>query len=545
MRYQLSAVNVAARTKEKFEQALKATNLSANDLNRVVANSGLTASSTIPKAGKEIAQLMAREYTSYLSAGLPTGAKITAEMRTLQVDSQARFGELADRAAATASSTMKSLGADILNSTGLPPAAIQLAAPFIKTAQEAVLGGAGKVLGDLLGQAGALAGPFGMLAGPLLSVGMGMLFGKEKVPPPPKEAAKRNTTLALAPPEILPGWVLGELILASYRWHKMQTSVQSSGIYAYDFAFRPNDLKTLVTGGLNQAVNILPSGHTKHWRLFPSGRTEPGLLDTPNTGSDIGAPIARTTDADKQEYVFTFDALGEFTSYNRAIADALGLQLKKAFDPWKDTPHLEPFSPFFGEIGWAEFIVASALAEYGTRGDGLEALAHLGIGQLTVFKNKGGLQQKLAPYLTDQLDAIAARSNGTEVLLSTGTGPAASPVRHGAAALALVTGNIRLALGAQDPLAKRGEQAHDKAKSEINDLKGWMETKFKSIESKLGEIGLNVEKNIGTSEETRKIAQDIATAQAKTDKIIRYGAIGIGAVTLLGGALLLKSARKK
>ena len=190
---------------------------------------------------------------------------------------------------------------------------------------------------------------------------------------------------------ITPSLVLGHLFRACMRWHRaahpapvaMFTDWRAAPP-SIDFASpawtEPGRGERVVNwwSRKREKTHFLgpwtPSAYGPAFRLAYSGVThkaaikDRGLRSTPGSGAAV---TWRDESIRPGEwYRFSHDVLAEFTGlWNQALSDAIARSIASAFAWGEERPHLQAFRPFLKEIGWAEFICASALIDWHSRND--------------------------------------------------------------------------------------------------------------------------------------------------------------------------------
>ena len=422
-----------------------------------------------------------------------------------------------------------------VKSLGVPPGLI---APFVTQAQDSLLAGAKSAVSGLaaevLGPAVAgLAGPAAGIVGPLLSMGIGALFGEKRNPPPPPPPKQRTIT-AKNLGQIDPLRVINELWYASWRWHSnlMGRASGAAAVYAADFGLTAEDLRGLPAAGSKLAVGTLPAAHTARFRLVQDGRIVPGRtgrIQKPLEHAGFGAPIPWKTEGEGDEYRFTHDALGEFLGYNQTLSFAVAERIRETFAKGSNLPHLAPFAPYLGEIGWAEFIVASALLQAGTNNN-LETLnQHGGMANFEGRQVSKWLVGAYAKSIFPDVNALAdPTKGGTAYLRRLG----AKPLNSGLGALAFVTAEIRTAQALRKDLAGRGEESLTSAKGAVEELKTWLKGELDRIHAALEKIGAKVERiealSAANAATTGKIEKQLGVLLWGGGALLTLGAAGTG-----------------
>jgi len=250
------------------------------------------------------------------------------------------------------------VGKEISEGLGVPP---EIVMPVVQAAQSAVMSGLGSVATATLVQAGlgALTGGVSVVAGGLLSMALGSFFGEGKAKPPAPPPAPRDRTIKkpTVKPQMSEVW--SEVFAAAVRWRK-----DGLGTNAY---------------GTNHLY--LASGYTadtrrasgKGWKFEPDDVSAKRMPYVPTTTEWqwLGPPIPWGVGVGGgmvESYRFTHDALARWVGYNQNLSYVTQREIEKGFSDKLiqegKFPHLKPFTPYFGAIGWAEWIVSGMAAEY-------------------------------------------------------------------------------------------------------------------------------------------------------------------------------------
>lgn len=466
---------------------------------------GLTFSDLQAETGKAIDKLgghaISTQWVTSLSQGF--SAQLTASggvreslLRDVQLGLQEEGGNrlrgFADLGKKTASKAFSDISNKVTGATGLPP---DLVSPFVQFAQKQAMDGLGAVAERLTTGLGFLGGPVGMAAAGLLSMGIGMLFGQDEDPPPPAPWAPRTTVPygnPANPYTITLGQVWHEVFRAAVRWRALEPSSRNGawGLYAFDFSVSPT---AIASGPGSTNALFYPSGWTRRTRRAPDGwkyepaavargtqalaeGKRPALVDmpyTPPARSDWGwlqNPILWGIpygDQQSSAFRFSHDALAQWVGYNQRLSGAVESLIFHTFDPAAKEGRFEAFTPYFGRIGWAEYIVASILGELARTGK----VAQFAVAHPVSALGLQGLMEYVRDTMLKPYDAeVSIAGLGAAEKLARF---ARDPVADGRAALCKVTQLVRVAVASPEETSAQAAAADGLAKRQAEDLNRW------------------------------------------------------------------------
>lgn len=264
------------------------------------------------------------------------------------------YRDLATSGKAQATKAFGDVFQSAADAVGLPPA---LAGSIVQSAQKTVVDGLGSVGSAFLANAGlgALSGGLSIVAGGLLSLGLGAFFGTTRGQPTPPRPEKRRKVER--PTTNVPQLdaVLEEIWTAVLRWRKDALGRVHSGVDRYEI----NAL--LLPTAYGPATRRTPNQSGE----FTADEVTRGLSPYVYSNEDwqwLGYPIpwALKTDA-VARYIFNHDCLAHWIGYNLNLSLATQELLIRGFSNLGGHDNLKAWRPYFGSIGWAEYIVSGFL----------------------------------------------------------------------------------------------------------------------------------------------------------------------------------------
>jgi len=527
-----------------------------------------------PEVSVEDVQRMGGAFTESLRDELAVdtitqkGSNTLATMQTDMTEKAGRWSEaMMAEAAQTSGATVANLARTALGNVGLPPVLQEaIAGPLASAAQSASTAGI-QGIATALGATGALAGPVGLVVGPLVGWGLTKLFGDtpEKPPTPPDVPVKRYGHKRVGAggafrnedvENITPLLVLQNLFRANMRWHRAYHPYPSVDFTDFRSTPGPLDFGSVVWQGGEQIrssyyqpglVSVsgrvhskdlspthevplygpwTPSGYGSNYRLVLSGRISQsdatarfggnvGLRYPPEAGPPTLVVEEGPGGQKIKSYRFIHDAISEITGASVGATSLASRQIRAAFAWGEDRPHLAPFTPYLDEIGWAEFICATALIDHWAYyGDKIDPLRYMPGNPGKTLAIPDGVQPKMSDDNFSPQDIARIGSD---------------PTSSGLAALCFVTQTLRLARAGIDSFlgdARGGYgsayalQAGTNMAGEINAYT--QDYKAQTGQQRPGQAAVNAEDNARleaqrkkNEEEQRKKEQDQKDAAIK------------------------------
>jgi len=362
-----------------------------------------------PKVSVDDVQRMGGAFTDSMMEALDVdaitqgGSNLIASMKTDMTEKAGRWSEAMMAASVqTTNGTVNRLVGTALQGVGLPgPLMEAVAGPLSSAAQSACTAGVKSIITSLGPSVlGAMAGPAGLVVGPLVGWGLTRLFGDTPDAPPiladapvvryghgGKKGRKSLIGNASAIADITPLLVLQNLFRANMRWHRAYhpypamdfTDFRSTpGPFPSDAVWqRGEQVRSSYYSGINEVPLYgpwTPSGYGSNYRLVLSGRIPFSEAQARFGGNGLryppeaGTPFPMTEKGPGGEpipvYRFIHDAIAEITGGSVGATSLVSRQIRAAFAWGQERPHLTPFTPYLDEIGWAEFICATALIDH-------------------------------------------------------------------------------------------------------------------------------------------------------------------------------------
>lgn len=409
------------------------------------------------------------------------------------------FEGLASDGKKFATTMFTGVGNEIASGLGVPAATIM---PLVQVAQTAVMDGLGSVATGLIAQAGlgALTGGVSIVAGGLLSMALGSFFGAGKggspeppTPPPPKRRTAEKPT---STPTLASVWV--EVFEATVRWRRMPLGRNAD---ATNLFYLPEgytaDTRLPANKGWQFSADDVAAGRTPY--VPTTG--EWGWLGPPIPWGDF---VGRSP---LKAYKFPHDALAAWVGYNQNLSFMLQRVIEKGFSDkaiQKGTyPHLVKFTPYFGVIGWAEWIVSSLVGDLWKSGQ-LQVPRPVRGGKANPFYYAG-------PYLPSVEKLVEARIKG----LTYGSGSLQRIIddrmRDPIGALAFVTEATRQSMATGFALSEQTANAATQTQLLKSDAQTWRDTTLDIIKSAVAlppdgrrEIDDNINRNRREREKDEK-----------------------------------------